>query len=948
MQKQLARTLACAALLAAVAVRPAFAQGGNPATANNNPSTVCGAPIPQPAALPPANSGPVVYLIVPCFAKQGGSPVVEPETYLYYIQLRPSLPSQNMWVPWDEAHEQIAKDDFKRLWGTNFLDDLSIEVNDYVFPNGAVGKIVLYDMEERERVKIVDYQGSKNIDRTKIAEQLKEKGIELRLDSFLDENILHRVDAVLAGMMAEKGFTNAEIKHAVTPVAGGPKLVNVTFNISEGPKLRIRDIEFIGNQAFSDRALARKMKENKAKKGLIFMTLFRSATYKEDRYEEDAEKVAAFYREEGYVRARVGNPEVRTVRDEKDGKTRWIQLRIPVTEGPRYRVGDFKFEGNTVVKSESLRPMFKMKQGDWYSEKQVRDGLKKAQEAYGAGGYMEFTGYPDLNPKNDGLAPVATDGNASPPAPPTNGSTTSDGSNGSNGSTAVKPTVDVTMRLSEGKQFFVNRISFVGNTTTRDNVIRREMRLVEGSVFSTESLKYSIRRLNQLGYFKQLEGNDKDLKVDKLPAADNKVNLTLRVEEQNRNQVTFGAGVSQYEGFFGQLSFQTANFLGRGESLTASAQAGSRSQNYQLAFTEPFLFDRNLTGGVDVYKRSLQFIGYYTQKSTGGNITFGFPVADFARMFMVYSYESVGVSDLNEALLDPSCFTSSRGCATINVNNLSTISPTALEQLRRNPFLFDSFLIGTNGNRTISKVSPSYVFNTIDNPIFPSNGKRLTAAIDLGGLGGNTSYYKPTLEGIWYHPHTSRSSFGGRVQWQYIAPYKGTTQLPVFERLFLGGEYSVRGYDIRSIGPPVPNSQIVLGGNKSLLFNGEYIITIAGPVRLVLFYDAGQVRDFGEKFSWKENLTQVVVPPPPLLIDPFAIGFGGLEDPNAPGVHTEVIGRTSAFKTSTGAEIRFFMPVLNVPFRLIFAANPQRGGVLNNTLLPAKAFTFKFAVGSTF
>ena len=941
MQKQLARTLACAALLAAVAARPAFAQGGNPAAANNNPSTICGAPIPQPAALPPANSGPVVYLIVPCFAKQGGSPVVEPETYLYYIQLRPSLPSQNMWVPWDEAHEQMAKDDFKRLWGTNFLDNLSVETTDYAFSNGVVGKIVLYDMEERERVKIVDYQGSKNIDRTKIAEQLKEKGIELRLDSFLDENILHRVDAVLAGMMAEKGFTNAEISHKVSPVASGPKLVNVTFNISEGPKLRIRDIEFIGNQAFSDRALARKMKENKAKKGLIFMTLFRSATYKEDRYEEDAEKVAGFYREQGYVRARVGNPEVKTVRDEKDGKTRWIQLRIPVTEGPRYRVGDFKFEGNTVVKNENLRPMFKMKEGDWYSEKQVRDGLKKAQEAYGAGGYMEFTGYPDLNPKNDGLAPLATDGNT----PPANASNAPSVSNGPN---AIKPTVDVTMRLSEGKQFFVNRISFIGNSTTRDNVIRREMRLVEGSVFSTESLKYSIRRLNQLGYFKQLEGNDKDLKVDKLPAADNKVNLTLRVEEQNRNQVTFGAGVSQYEGFFGQLSFQTANFLGRGESLTASAQAGSRSQNYQLAFTEPFLFDRNLTGGVDVYKRSLQYIGYYTQKSTGGNITFGFPVADFARMFINYSYESVGVSDLNEALLDPSCIVAARGCNTINVSNLSTISPTSLEALRRNPFLFDSFLIGTQGNRTISKISPSYVFNTIDNPIFPSNGKRLTLATDLGGLGGNTSYWKPTIEGIWYHPHTSRSSFGGRVQFQYISPYRGTTELPVFERLFLGGEYSVRGFDIRSIGPTVPNSQIVLGGNKSLLFNGEYIITVAGPVRLVLFFDAGQVRNFGEKFGWKEDLTQVVVPPPPLLIDPFASGFGGLEDPNAPGVHTEVIGRTSAFKTSTGAEIRFFMPVLNVPFRLIFASNPSRAGVLNNNLLPAKAFTFKFAVGSTF
>ncbi|PYR73608.1 MAG: hypothetical protein DMF87_25280 [Acidobacteria bacterium] len=942
MQKQLARTLAAVALLAAVGSSPALAQQGNPTAVNTNPSTVCGLPIPPPASLPPANSPPVLYQIVPCFAKQGGSPVVESETYLYYMKLVPlvSRPSQGIWTPWNEITEQTAKDDFGRLWATNFLDDLSIETQDYVFSNGVIGKMVIYNMEERERVKNVTYEGSKNIDRTKITEQLKEKGIELRLDSFLDENTIHRVESVLREMMAEKGFTNADIKHKVTPIEGGTKLVNIAFTIGEGPKLRIRNIEFVGNQAFGDGTLARKMKDNKAKKGLIFMTLFRSATYKEDKYEEDAEKVAGFYREQGYVRVRVGNPEVKTLEDEKDGKTRWIELRIPVTEGPRYRVGDFKFEGNTVVKSDNLRPMFKVKQGEWYSEKAVRDGLKKAQEAYGAGGYMEFTGYPDLNPKNDGLAPIATDGNAA--APPAPAPTPTDGK-------ALRPTVDVTMRLSEGKQFFVNRISFTGNTTTRDNVIRREMRLVEGSTFNTESLKYSIRRLNQLGYFKQLEGNDKDMKVDKVPGRDNQVNVTLKVEEQNRNQVTFGAGVSQYEGFFGQLSFQTANFLGRGESLTASAQAGSRSQNYQLAFTEPFLFDRNLTGGVDVYKRSLQFIGYYTQKSTGGNITFGFPVQDFARMFINYSYESVGVSDLNEALLDPSCIVSASGCSTVNVNNLSTISPSALDTLRRNPFLFDSYLIGSKGNRTISKVSPSYVFNTIDNPIFPANGKRFTAAIDLGGLGGNTSYYKPTLEAIWYHPHTSRSSFGGRVQFEYIEPYRGTTNLPVFERLFLGGEYSVRGYDIRSIGPTVPGSQIVLGGNKSLLFNGEYIITVAGPVRLVLFYDAGQVRDFGEQFAWKENLTQQVFPPQPLLIDPFsAVAFGGLENPNALGPHTEVIGRTSAFKTSTGAEIRFFMPVLNVPFRLIFASNPQRGGVLNNTLLPAKAFTFKFAVGSTF
>jgi outer membrane protein insertion porin family len=321
-------------------------------------------------------------------------------------------------------------------------------------------------------------------------------------------------------------------------------------------------------------------------------------------------------------------------------------------------------------------------------------------------------------------------------------------------------------------------------------------------------------------------------------------------------------------------------------------------------------------------------------------------VADFSRMFLNYSYEQSKVADLNEALLDPNCIVRGGGCSTISLGDLSTLSEDARERLRVNPFVFDSLLIGQGGKRRISKVVPQFVHNTIDNPIFPSQGKRYTASIDLAGLGGNTNFYKPALEAIWYRRHTSRTSFGGRVRFEYIAPYGSTNTLPVFERLTLGGEYTIRGYDIRSVGPTVPNSPVVLGGNKSVLFNAEYLITIAGPVRLVLFYDAGQVRDSGESFSWMENDTMQRFPAPPLLLDPGATL--SLTVPGANDPETVIIGQRSAFKTSTGAEIRFFMPVLNVPFRLIFAANPQRGGVLNNDLRPAPEFAFKFAVGSTF
>ncbi len=299
----------------------------------------------------------------------------------------------------------------------------------------------------------------------------------------------------------------------------------------------------------------------------------------------------------------------------------------------------------------------------------------------------------------------------------------------------------------------------------------------------------------------------------------------------------------------------------------------------------------------------------------------GFPVADFSRVFVNYSFEQVKVLDLNPAYQSP-------------------------EILNRNPFLADSLLIGQGGTRTISKIVPSFSFNTVDHPIFPTTGRRLTASFDFAGPGGDTFFIKPTIEGVGFWRLTPRMSVGSRAQVQYIRPYGDTKQLPIFEKLIQGGEYSIRGYDIRSVGPRDINSGIVLGGNKSVLFNAEYILQIAGPVRLVMFYDAGQVRDIGEKFGMQEDILEVVPPPLPPLVDPLA--FTGFVDPNAPDATTRSIGRQSAFKTSTGAEIRFFMPVLNVPFRLIFAYNPQRGGVLRNNLQPARKFTFRFAVGSTF
>ena len=857
--------------------------------AGRNVRTLCGTPIAPPSNLPPTDVGPVVYTLELCFPQQGNVSMIEPQTYLYYINLLPSRPSQNDWVSYDALAEETMIDDFQRLWDTNFLEDLSVEISDYVFENGVVGKLVTYQMEERERIKIVDYAGSDEIDRTKIDEKLRELDISLRLDSFRDDSAIRRVESVLRSYMADKGYANAEVTHTITPVGGGPKLISVNFHITDGPKIKIREVEFVGNVAVSDGDLRKQLKRNRPRGLWLISFITRRGTYNPEGIEEDAERVTQYYRNRGYIDARIGSPELLTLEDSEDGKTRWIQLRIPVTEGRRYRIGSFKFGGNKVISGERLRTLFEVKEGEFYKEEEFRDGLEKAREVYGAAGYWEFTGYPDTQKPNSGVG-------SSPGQVPT--------------ILAAKlppqdPIVDVTMRVQEGEQYFVNRITFIGNTTTRDKVIRREMQVAEGGVFNTESLKSSLRRINQFGFFKQLEEQDA-IDVQKTPDKDNFVDLTLTLDEENRNSITFGAGVSQFEGFFGQLGFQTSNFLGRGETLNLSAQAGSRAQNYQVGFTEPYLFDRNMTLGFDLFKRRIDYISQFTQSSMGGGITFGVPLGVFTRVYVMYRYEATQVEDLTEAFFDPSCWYSSVGCAEISISDPTSMNIDQLAMLQRNPFISDTLLIGQQGRRTVSKIQPSFIHNTVDNPIFPNTGTKLTLSLDLAGMGGNTSFYKPRVEFVKFFRHTRRTSIGLRTQFEYIHPFGDTQTLPIFEKLFLGGEYSIRGFDIRSVGPRDPSSPIVIGGNKSLLFNAEYLISITDQVRLVLFYDTGQVVDEGVSFA------------------------------------------TEHFRTSTGIEVRFFMPVINIPFRLIFAKNPQRGDVLDNNLRPQQDFSFKFAVGSTF
>jgi outer membrane protein insertion porin family len=409
-----------------------------------------------------------------------------------------------------------------------------------------------------------------------------------------------------------------------------------------------------------------------------------------------------------------------------------------------------------------------------------------------------------------------------------------------------------------------------------------------------ELLKMSIQRINQLGYFQPIEEPD----IQPAEGEENKLDITLRLAEQNRNQFTFGGGVSGLEGAFINLAFSTTNFLGRGETASFSLQTGSRTRNFQIGITDPYFLDKPITLGFNVFKRTLR-LPEFTREDTGAGLVWGIPVKRFSRLFLNYNYSVIKTSEPDPNLV-------------LNYNDLFI-----------NSAYFDPRFLGIEGNFVSSKVTPSFVHNTTDNPLFPYKGKRYTASLAVAGgiLGGTVNYYKPTFEGIWYLPVSRTTNFGFRAMASWL---KSTTDfrvveggideqtgdaildvqqtgIPFFERFFLGGENQIRGYDIRTIGPRDELGRFI-GGNKMLLFNAEYYIPLAGPLRVVLFFDAGQA--YAENQNWSFDMFKEL-------------------------------------RTSTGAEMRFFVPVLNVPFRLIWAYNPHR-----DAFQPATAF--RFGIGTTF
>jgi outer membrane protein insertion porin family len=580
----------------------------------------------------------------------------------------------------------------------------------------------------------------------------------------------------------------------------------------------------------------------------MFSWITRKDDFEKEKYDKDMEHVRELYFNNGYINAKLDEPRIDLYEDKGFfGAKKRMKLTIPVEEGKQYNTGEITFEGNTVFTDEQMRPLMELEKGKVFNRGQMKKGLEAIQKLYGDQGYIYASLGPVFNPKEDSAV------------------------------------IDVPIQVEENGQFFINRIEFTGNNYTRDKVIRREMLLQEGDLLRVTRFRDSIDRIYRLGFFD-------DLKPNILPTEgkDNRADITVDVKENKRNEIRVGGGYSEFEGFFGNIVFSTKNLFGTGKIFTINVQSGSRYDNYGLEILEPYFLDRPLSLGFSLYKARSDYtyssIYNYIQETTGGSLTSGFHIYHDFKGLVTYAYQVVNITR-------PSGVTAGN-------DQIDDIFPGY--NLQQN-------------DRTESRLIPQLLRSTINNPTDPSRGTRFVFShvITGGFLGGEVSYYKPSVVWTQYLRGLSKKHyFAYNIEAAYATGFGGQL-LPYYERYFLGGERSIRGYDVKFVAPvrinPLNNQPFIAGGNKSFVANVEYVIPVGGPLKFAAFLD------YGNAFLENESID-----------------------------FTDMRG-------STGLELRFLAPFLSTPFRFIYAINFNRGELMSlpEVYRPQKS-VFRFSVGTTF
>jgi outer membrane protein insertion porin family len=829
--------------------------------------------------------------------------------------------------------------DFNSLWNTSYFDKLRIEREDT-----EKGIILDVFVVEKPTIRDITYKGNNSVSTSDILDRFKKEKVGLSVESQYNPAKIKRAETVIKDLLSEHGHQFATIKTEVKTIP--PANVQIIFNIKEGPTVKVGQIRFTGNEHINSLVLRRSMKNLRPvgiPYSLIFENLF-SQTFDATKLEEDSERVRFAYRDRGYYNAAIEEPKTQ-IRDEgglnwftfRPNKGKRIDILLPVEEGERYRLGTITFTGNKAIKNEkALRSTFAVKDGDWFNATLISKGLENLKKAYGQNGFINFGAIP--KPTYD----------------------------------EEKKTVSMVIDIDEGKPFYVSRIEFQGNVITRDKVIRRELMLEEGQVYNSNLWEYSLLRLNQLEYFEPLKV-DQDSEAHQDSEAGT-VDLLLKVKEKGKNSIGLNGGMSGQSGAFLGVNYSTNNFLGLGETLSLQGNLGSISRQFSFGFSQPYVHNRPLNVGFQIYNQKQDFNAsknYAAQTGQSANLT-------QAQSSLVQNYNQ-GSNGLTFSLNYPLKrhafqrvgFTYSLSKSTITT--FSTASQTFFQTIS-----FRSGVQGANALAGIinSMASFSYTYNTINNPMRPRTGKEYTVVMQTAGIWGNVRYIQPMVAYKQFLPMhylipsaSGRNVLGIRAQLGYVQGYGGSVA-PPNNRFYDGGEAQLRGFDTRAATPygyvpsranvqltmpdgncvprfpgnradteclqvPIPIYGIAsIGGDTNLISNIEYRIPIVGSVTFAFFDDfgidtainKGQLKQSIEGFN---SLTAPLYGCPNIVTSPDGTtntcqgGIQGSQVGFLRNIHP-ISGTNFVPRMSTGAELSVIMPVINAPFRFFWAYNPLR------------------------
>lgn len=644
----------------------------------------------------------------------------------------------------DVYNPKIISTELKAVYDMGYFDDIRVDAQ--TVPDG---KIIIFRIAEKPTVRSILVEGNTWVYED---EEVKEV-LTIRKGSILNINTLQSDIRRIEELYKEKNYYNVKVKFNVYPRKGNQ--ADVEYEIEEGNKFLIKKIELIGNSAYSDDDLQDLMETSEEN---IFSWITTAGSLNQENLSRDMTKMTIFYHNNGYVQARIGEPELSF---EEDG----IVVTIRIVEGSQYRVGEVTISGDLIVPAAQLMEKVEIIDKEFFN----RDTLQKDQIAltdiYADEGYANVDVVPLMreNPKTS--------------------------------------EVDIVFDIKKGKQVYFEEITITGNSKTRDKVIRRQLHVYEQELYGGKRLKRSIRNLFRLDYFE-------DVKVDTVKgSADDKMKLRVNVTEKNTGAFSFGAGYGNVENFFATASISERNLFGRGQTLSLQGTLGGKTSKYQLSFTEPWLFDIPLAAGASIYNWQYDFASY-DKDSIGGNVSLGYPLIDYSRVTLIYTYD---------------------------IADIKNVEDTASDSIERN-----------EGENTKSSITTRLRYDSRDNAFHPTEGSMHSGSYEFAGLGGTVGFNKLIGETAWYYPLVWKTVGAFRLKAGYVKELEGKT-LPDYEKFYMVGMDGLRGFDRDDLSPRDENGSEI-GANKFVMGNFEIRAPIFAQAGVfgVVFFDTGDAYAEGE------------------------------------------------------------------------------------------------------